>query len=180
MVLSTTAVTFAAGSPGVTPIPAPEGPGTTLNENNIVVNASGFASMEKLSEKYVENKTALLLGGRSGLVTLADGSVAKLQTISKGAGENAENIEKLGLGKYVTKIQAEALSGFTSLRILKIRTTKKVTVNKNAFKGLDADQLSELKVQVNKKMSAARFKALKQALVKCGLKATNIKKNLKV
>ena len=136
--------------------------------------------MQKLSETYVANKTSLPLGGRSGLVTLADGSVAKLETIAAGAGENAGEVEKLGLGKYVTKIQAEAMSGFTSLRILKIRTTKKVTVNKNAFKGLSKDQLAKLKVQVNKKMSNARFKALKQALVKCGLKATNIKKNLNV
>jgi hypothetical protein len=59
---------------------------------------------------------------------------------------------------------------------LKIKTTKKVTVSKKAFKGLKKSQLKKIKVRVNKKMSKKNFKKLKTALKKAGIPAKNIKR----
>lgn len=92
----------------------------------------------------------------------------------------ANNQKVITLNKNVTKISKKAFSKAKKVRVIKIKTKKKVYVHKKAFKGLKKSQLKKIKVKVNKKMSKKNFKKLRKKLVKLGFKKKNIKRNLTV
>ena len=79
----------------------------------------------------------------------------------------------------VTGIDDEAFAGAAKLKVLKIKSPTLTKVSKTAFKGLKKSQIKKIKVKVTKKMSKKNFKVLKKALKAAGIKAKNVKRNLK-
>lgn len=101
-------------------------------------------------------------------------AVTQIKGFSKNT--NVSKVEKAVLGKNVTTLGAYAFSGCKSLKVLKIETTGQLKINRRAFSGLSNSPLQKLQVNVNKEMSSKAFAKLKQAFVKSGLAASNIKK----
>ncbi len=90
-------------------------------------------------------------------------------TVTK-LGSNAfkgETVKKVTLPSSITSIGSKAFSGVKSLKTIKINATKKVSVDKNAFKGVNTKKLT---ITVNKKMSKKNYNALVKSLKKAGFK----------
>lgn len=122
-------------------------------------------SSAKKSDKAVTVKSTRKMNGTKYTVTAVGANAVK-----------GYKVQTLTLSKTVTKVLSGAFTGAKSLKTVKVATTKKVTVNKNAFKGLTKKQMKNVVVKVNKKMSKANYNALVKQLVKAGVSQKNIKK----
>ncbi len=109
---------------------------------------SGYASYKKVKKTSVKNDNI------SKNVTI-NGKTYKVNAIANNAYKGVKNLKSINVySKYLTK------------------------VGKKAFAGISKAKLAKVKVNVTKKMSAARFNKLKKALIARGFKAKNIKRNL--
>ena len=77
----------------------------------------------------------------------------------------------------VNAISAKAFKGCKNVKVIKVYSRFLTKVNKNAFKGISKSKLKKVVVRVvNKNMTNKNFKKLKKALIKAGIKASNIKR----
>lgn len=122
-------------------------------------SASGKATVTEIT---VSNKKAVTVPSK---VTV-NGVV---YTVTK-LGANAfkgETVKKVTLPSSITSLGSKAFTGVKGLKTVKISTTKKVSVNKAAFKGVNTKGIT---ITVSKKMSKKNLKALKASLKKAGFK----------
>lgn len=99
-----------------------------------------------------------------------DGVDYKVTKIAAGTFDNCTKVKTITLPSTITTIGSEAFTGVSStLKTIKINSTKKVTVSKNAFKDVDTKKMT---ITVTKNMSSKDYKALKKALKAAGFKGT--------
>ena len=113
-------------------------------------------------------------------VQSADGTSYKVDTLGTNAMKGKKKVKTLTTPTTLTDFQAKSFTGAKKLKTVKVKTKKKVTVDKDAFKGLSKTQKKKIVIRVNKKMSNKNFKKLVKQFVKAGIPKKNIKKNLKV
>ena len=100
------------------------------------------------------------------------GKTYNVSTI-KGDAFNGSYVKVVTLQSNITKLNAKAFSGDKKLTTIKIYS-KKLSVGSNLFKNISNKQKKKIKVVVSKNMSKKNFNTLKKALVKQGLKSSNI------
>ena len=170
MVATTVTVAFAAE----TSSPAKEGETYYTDQGDEYVYTEGTAAFAKASEENLE-KEVLKIGLKFTGAVIDEKTGAKVPLTALNAGAlNGSEATTIKVGPQTRNIKAKAFKGVNNLKKLYIRATKKVTLNKNAFKGSKTN-LKKLKVFVNKGMSKKNFRALKKVLVKMGIQAKNIK-----
>lgn len=99
-----------------------------------------------------------------------DGVDYKVTKVAAGAFDNCTKVKTITLPSTITTIGSEAFTGVSStLKTIKINSTKKVTVSKNAFKDVDTKKMT---ITVTKNMSSKDYKALKKALKAAGFEGT--------
>ncbi len=130
-----------------------------VSEVNVNTNTSGKAtltSVEVSSKKSVTVPSKVVIDGVTYTVTKIGANTFK-----------GETVKKVTLPSTITAIGSKAFSGVKSLKTITLKTTKKVSVSKDAFKGVSTKGMT---ITVPKKMSAKNYKALVKSLKKAGFK----------
>lgn len=126
-------------------------------------------SKNTASYKTADKKTTVKVPAS---VTIKDVKYS-ITTLNKDA-FGANKVKSVNLPKSLKTIGSQAFKGDKKLAKITINS-KKLSVNKNAFKGLKKSQLKKIKVIVNKKnMTKKDFTTLQKSLVKLGFAKKNI------
>ena len=96
-----------------------------------------------------------------------DGVKYKVTTLGANAFKNCTKMTAAVIPSTVTSIKASAFSGASSLKTIRLNTTKKVSISKDAFKGVNTAKMT---IKVSKKMSKSNLASLKKALKAAGFK----------
>lgn len=98
------------------------------------------------------------------MVTLANGTIAKVTTIANNAFKNNKVLQEITIGSDVTTIGKNAFKNCKKLKTIIIKSKKLKTLSKSALKGISA--------KVTIKVPASKYKEYKKLLRKSGLKKT--------
>lgn len=165
LALSTVCTAFAADSATAV---TPAAPVKASNGATVVVSADKTATVSAV--KKTKKATVTLAS-----TVKVDGVKYTVTTVGANAFKNATKAKAITLPKTITSINAKAFATNKKLTKITLKGTKAVTVNKNAFKGLNKSQKKKIVVYYNKSMSKAQVKKLKAALKKAGISTKNIK-----
>lgn len=161
-VMTGASAAFAAGSPtkGSTPkaeavtVEYPKG------TDSYQTSADGTAKVTAVNATKTKNATV-----HSEIVS--NNVKYTVTTVATNAFKGQKHVKKIYLGRSVVKAEKKAFSGAKKLKKVYVRTAKKFTFKKGAFKGLKTGKMT---VYVNKKMSKKNYKKLVKSLRKAGFK----------
>lgn len=132
-------------------------------------SSKGTATVKAVTSK---SKTSISVASK----VKVNGVDYTVTAIGANAFKKAPKVKTVTLPSGITKINSKAFTGAKKLRTIKLKSTKKVTVSKSAFKGLSKSQKSKIVVKISKKMSKKNYNALVKALRKAGISKKNIKR----
>nr|MCR5546333.1 leucine-rich repeat domain-containing protein [Lachnospiraceae bacterium] len=143
---------------------------------NISVNSadSKGVSKQKVTTSYDGTATVTKLTSSKKRVSLGatvevDGVVYTVTSIGKNAFKNCKKVQTVTLPETITTIEKGAFAGAKKLRTIKLDIEKSITVEKNAFKGVNT---SNMIIKVSKSMSKKELKKFKKELKKAGFEGS--------
>ena len=168
---SASATTSSASSGTVVPMVVNSQPAYNAT---VSATSNGNRGVKSEKVKTSDNGTAKILSVKSDKKTVVIGSTVevdgvsyKVKTIGKGTLAKCTNVRTLTIPKSVTKIEKGAFAGAENLKVIKLKITKSITVEKGAFDGVDTQKMM---IKVSKQMSDSQLEKLQNTLTVAGYK----------
>ena len=106
----------------------------TLNGNQYKIISADVSSPKVAIEKSENTKSNSITIPAT--ITLSNGTIADVITISANAFKNNKRLKKITIGKNIVTIERNAFYGCKNLKQIKIKSTRLKTVGKNAINGI--------------------------------------------